>query len=100
MQTEVKYLEFLIGNGQIKPDPSAVACVADWPVPDSRSKLRSFLGFSNFYREFIDKYAAMTAPLTDLLSEKQPYPSVFNEQQLSAFESLKTALITAPALAI
>jgi len=100
LQTEIKYLGYLIGNGQIKPDPSAVACVTDWSVPDSRSKLRSFLGFANFYRDFIDEYAAVTAPLTDLLSEKYPYPSVFNEDQLSAFESLKTALVTAPALAI
>jgi hypothetical protein len=59
-----------------------------------------FWDFANFYRDFIDEYAAVTAPLTDLLSEKHPYPSVFNEDQLSAFESLKTALVTAPALAI
>ena len=35
-----------------------------------------------------------------MLSEKHPFPSVLDEDQLSAFESLKTALVTAPALAI
>jgi len=45
---------------------------------------------------FIGNFAALRAPLTDLLTPKRTF--AFTEQALKAFEDLKTRLTEAPIL--
>jgi hypothetical protein len=39
--------------------------IRDWPKPTSVKEIQSFLGFSNFYRNFIPHYSDITQPLID-----------------------------------
>ena len=39
----------------------------DWPVPNTKGDLHSFLGFMQFLATSIKDYAKIVAPLTDLL---------------------------------
>jgi len=50
---EVKYLGLTVGTDGIKMDPAKVDTVVDWPIPRNLVDVRSFLGFANFYRRFI-----------------------------------------------
>jgi len=34
-------------------DPVKIAGVAEWPTPSNKKEVQSFLGFTNFYRRFI-----------------------------------------------
>jgi hypothetical protein len=34
-------------------DPAKLKAIADWPVPRTKTKLKWFSVFSNFYRRFI-----------------------------------------------
>src|SRR6202795_3930689 len=38
-------------------DPVKVDGVAKWPTPKNRKELQSFLGFTNFYRRFIEHFS-------------------------------------------
>lgn len=49
-------------------DPNKVSTV--WQVPATRKQLQSFLGFANFYRQFIPVFTQIALPLTDLLRTK------------------------------
>jgi AcrR family transcriptional regulator len=64
---ELKYLGHVVSGAGVKPDPSKVETIAGWPTPSSVHEVRQFLGLANYFRKFIRGYAAMTAPLTDLL---------------------------------
>jgi hypothetical protein len=44
-----------------------IAIIEDWLKPESIRDLHVLLGFANFYRRFIRKYAKVTQPLTELL---------------------------------
>ncbi|KAI2644263.1 Transposon Tf2-8 polyprotein [Labeo rohita] len=48
----------------------AVSAIQEWPQSLTVKELQRFLGFSNFYRCFIQNYSSITAPLTSLLRGK------------------------------
>ena len=52
-QNEVDYLGVIVGKGHVKMDPIKVQGIADWPTPTNLRELRSFLGFGNYYKDFI-----------------------------------------------
>jgi len=58
--------------------------------------VQSFLGFTNFYRRFINNYAGVSAPLTRLTRKNEPWSWTTDCQ--AAFDDLKRAFTTAPIL--
>ena len=58
--------------------------------------LRRFVGLCNYYRRFVDGYAAIAAPLTRLCGPHARWSWGPEEQR--SFEQLKTCLTTAPVL--
>jgi len=62
---EVKYLGHVSKQG-ITTDPEKISAVKNWPVPQNRKQLRSFLGFCSYYRKFIKGFSLITKPLFTL----------------------------------
>lgn len=77
-------------------DPSKVKAVREWPAPSNKKELMQFLGLANYCRRFIQHYASITAPLTDLLGSSVVY--TWGAEQQEAFEKLKHALTNAPVM--
>lgn len=92
----VFFLDFVITPGSIGMDPTKVAAMTDWPVPDLRKQLQRFLGFANFYRRFIRNYSSPAAPLTALTSVNRPF--LWLSAADSAFWTLKERFTTVPIL--
>ena len=95
---QVKYLGHIIGEGQIKADPSKVAAVEEFPRPKSATEVRSFLGLASYYRRFVKDFASVTKPLTELTKTKGVPKFKWNPDAEAAFQAVKTALINAPCL--
>ena len=55
------------------------------------------MGFTNFYRRFVKKYAKVTAPITDLLKKTSKKWEWTRDADV-AFQKLKRAFIEAPIL--
>ncbi len=66
---EVQYLEHIISSQGVATDPSKVETVAQWSCPRTVSELRTFLGFVNYYRRFVEGFAQVAAPLHRLVTE-------------------------------
>ena len=61
--TTVKYLGYIITAGKdMRMDPAKVAAIRDWQSPRSVKGVRSFLGFANFYRDFIPQMSDLVRP--------------------------------------
>lgn len=65
--TSVNYLGHIVSRDGISTDPSKVEAVRSWPRPKNISDLRSFLGFSGYYRRFVKGYSQISYPLNQLL---------------------------------
>jgi hypothetical protein len=66
-KTQVKYLGLIVGDGETRMDPAKVSAVANWPEPENKKQLQSFLGFCNYYRRFIKDFSEITRLLHDLM---------------------------------
>ncbi|KAL7726117.1 hypothetical protein ACLKA6_002587 [Drosophila palustris] len=69
--TEVQYLGFVIGRGGIATYPSKVDAIRSWPSPKTLKQARRFLGLVGWYRQFIQNFAEVVFPITELLSTKK-----------------------------
>ena len=98
---ETKYLGLLISNHGIRMDPSKVRAIQEWEAPRSVKDVQSFLGFANFYRQFIFKYSKLAAPLTGMTRNGPDGKPVFawTPEAEAAFDQLKEAFTTNPILA-
>ena len=56
-KTEVKFLGYIVSREGLKMDKKKIEAVTSWPKPNTVKEVQSFLGFANFYRQFVKKYA-------------------------------------------
>ena len=73
-----------------------VKIIQDWPEPKKVKDIQSFLGFTNFYCQFIFNYSDIVIPLTCLTQKDIPWK--FDPSCQDAFNSLKKAFTSAPIL--
>ena len=85
-QTKVEYLGLVI-KGRISMDPGKLKGIRDWQTPTTVKQTQGFLGFGNFYRQFIWHFLELAKPLNDLLKKDQTFEWTDNCQK--AFEELK-----------
>lgn len=97
-QTQVTYLGYQLRDGQRWLTSARKQTVAGIPVPKSPRQLREFLGTAGFCRLWIPGYAEMAAPLYPLT--KQGTLFQWGSQQQEAFDNIKRALLSSPALGL
>ena len=93
---KVEYLGFVISQNLIEMDPKKLAGISDWPAPKNLRQVRSFLGFGNFYRRFIERFSHIVRPLTALTKKDLPFK--WTSEQDQAFQELKERFLKAPVL--
>ena len=97
-RTEVKYLGHLISGEGIKPDPGKITAVKNSPIPTNRTEVHAFLGLTSYYPRFIQDFATIARPLTDLTKTKGNSLFSWTQEADIAFATLKNLLIQAPIL--
>ena len=95
-KNQVHYLGYLLGADGIRMDPKKLDTITDWPEPRSVKDIQSFLGFTNFYRRFIDHYAEIVLPLNRLTRKDTSF--IFSDSCRSAFNKLKSIFTSYPLL--
>ena len=70
-QNKTKYLRFDISAEGIEMQPSYLEKVMEWPAPKTTKQLRTFLGFTSYYRNFIKDYAYLTAEMNAIRMKKK-----------------------------
>jgi hypothetical protein len=93
---EVEYLSMIIKPGCITMDPAKLDGIKDWPIPTTVKETWSFLGFCNFYQNFISHYSDLTRPLIDLT--KKDVQFLWTDACNNSFLALKDCFLCQPVL--
>ena len=94
------FVGHVIGSGQHGPDPDNVACVENRQPPKTKKEVRQILGFFSYFRTYIDNFAEVAKPLTDLCKKQVVNPIQWTETHQNAFDDLKRKLCEATKLHI
>jgi len=89
---EIKFIGHVVGSGHKRMDPEKVKVMLDMPEPTTKTQLRRLLGLLNYYRQFIQDFAKIAQPLTDVTGKNKPESLLWTEEQQEAFVLLKHAL--------
>ena len=98
-QERVKFLGHILTKEGRLPDPKSVEAILDWKDPTTTKEVRSFLGATLYYREYIYQYADMAMPLYELIRKGVIVDQVWDpEKHGEAVRKIKEALTSRPVL--
>ena len=96
--TELKFLGHIINREGLKMDPEKIKVVEDWVAPTCVKEMQQFLGFVNYYRDFIQGFSSIAQPLYQVAAAKigkqKKFSDIFTEELIVKFEQLKKAVAT------
>ena len=92
-QKEVEYLGHLVSKDGIRMIPSYVDRIIEWSLPLTGKDLKSFLGFTGYYRSFVTEYSFLTAEMNKIKQDDTPN---WDENTKSKFEKLKKCFADKP----
>ena len=93
---EIDFLGQKVTPAGMSPTEEKIRDVKEWQRPNDVTDVRSFLGFANFYRRYIYKFAEISAPLTQLTKKEDI--GEWEPLQSKAFLDIESALCQAPML--
>lgn len=96
---KIKVLGHTVSKEGIQPASETLEAIEKYPIPKTVKDVRAFLGLSGFYRKFIQNYAIIARPLTNLISKNnENKPITWEEDQQNAFSEIKSKLLSQPVL--
>uniref|UniRef100_A0A0G4I3C1 Reverse transcriptase domain-containing protein n=1 Tax=Chromera velia CCMP2878 TaxID=1169474 RepID=A0A0G4I3C1_9ALVE len=97
---EVKYLGHSVSARGTRPSKKKTEKIRKWPTPTDRASLRTFVYLCNYYRGFVQKFAQIAHPLTELLKtydkDKKPILFQWTTAVDEAFQDLRRRLTEPP----
>lgn len=94
----IVYLGHEIADGYVKTTPTKTKTVRNFPEPKNIRQVQQFLGLAGYFRKYIEGFAAIARPLSNLLRKDAKF--VFEDAQREAFTFLKNKICERPVLMI
>ena len=63
---DINYFSYVFSTGGIAVSPEKISPMSEWPVSETVTDVRFFLGTASYYRRFVKDFAALAAPLHSL----------------------------------
>jgi hypothetical protein len=95
---KIQYLGNIVSKEGIVVDPEKIKSIMDWPIPKDVSDIRSFMGITSYYQNFIEGFSKIAHPITSL--QKKGTKFTWSEKCQESFEKIKHLLTIAPILKI
>lgn len=96
----VRYLGFVLSPGKREVSPERIHAVLGLVTPTIKKQMLSFLGFVNFCRAWIPDCSFYDNILRKATTSDAPDTIQWTSQMSDAYDKLKNALVTSPALGL
>ena len=90
-RTSVAFLGHIVSHNKLSMDPRKIETVKHWGKLENKKDIQRFLGFTNFYRRFIQNFAKIAEPLNKAL---QKLPNNATPKITEEMEAAKELLIS------
>jgi hypothetical protein len=98
---EIPVLGDFVGRQGVRMDPDKVAIIRSWPLPVTKTQLKSFLGTIQYSARFCANYGELVAPLhRATIGKKKHEQIVLTDDEIFSFNALKDALTRTPTLSL
>jgi hypothetical protein len=91
-KSQVTFIGFVIGAGFHGPNPDKVATVENMQAPTTKKGVRRILGFFSYFRTYINGFADIARPLTELTGKHVANVVPWSAEHQQAFLALKSRL--------
>ena len=91
-----KVLGMICNGDTVSPDPDRVSCVRDMHAAKNQKQAKSIFGFFSYHRKFIPNFARVAHPISEVSNAGKNF--YWGSRQQTAFEKLKTLLLSCPPL--
>jgi hypothetical protein len=95
-QSSIEFLGITVSHDTVQMDDKKVDKVSTWPTPTTQMEVCKFLGFTGYYRYFIQNYSAIAKLLLELTHKTTPWH--WEQAQQTAFETLRNKMVSKPVL--
>jgi hypothetical protein len=96
-QSRVTFLGHVLSKDGLSVEGDKIKAMNEWPRPQNRKHILSFLGLCGYYRTFIANFSQIALPMTELLKETKEWK--WDEPVENSFRQLQQAMSEAPVLA-
>lgn len=63
----IEFVGFMVTSEGVEMEPDHITTVTKWLMPASYCNIRVFLGFANFYFQFIKNVSKIAMPISNML---------------------------------
>ena len=100
--TEVEFLGHIVNSNGLRVSPERIESLLGIQLPTTIKELRSFLGATNYVRDFLDGYSVIAKPLYEMLGSSKlrgsrPLPP-WTEESIAAFNKVRDLIKNTPTL--
>lgn len=99
-QKTVKYLGFLLSQGQRKLSTDRMQAINTLPKPSTKAEMMTFLGMITYCRQWIPDCSHYDSILWAATTQDQPVKLQWTDEMHKSYKILKNLLITSPSLGI
>ena len=99
----IKFLGHIISQDGIAMDPEKTDVVRNWPELTNVLEVQQFIGFVNYYRDFVPSFAAKLGPLYEIVKKTKKqvhFSTLWTKTAKTAFNMLKEEMAVGVVLKI
>ncbi|EZG42998.1 putative KRAB-A domain protein [Gregarina niphandrodes] len=94
-QHQIEFLGHLVSHHRIGTHPKHTEAATNMKIPENKKELQQILGFANYFRRYIARFAEIVAPLYQALNRN---PLALSDKEIQIIERVKELISNLPDL--
>ena len=91
-QEEVNFLEHVVSGEGVKPSPTNIEKIINWPKPRTARQVKQFVAMGSYYRRYVKDFATIVRPMVDLTKKGKRF--AWTAECDKSFDRVKQALVS------